>query len=178
MPVLKTLVEPEIKARFHRIAKTRRLSESELLRAVVLAVTGQANGTEQPIALDAENADLDRMTIRMPRFLMEAAKKRAKAKGMASSRWVVAMVQSNLLGQPVMNDAEVMELEATNRELAAIGRNLNQIAKAINAGSYDAERVQLDELAELRQVITENRDSIRALVRATQNAWQSDTGST
>lgn len=176
MPVLKTLVDPEIKASFRHMAKTHRLSESELLRAVVLAMTGQDKGTDQPIEPDAESADLDRITVRMPRFLMEAAKTRAKEKGMAPSRWIAALVQSNLIGRPVMNDAEVIELQANIRELAAIGRNLNQIAKAINGASYEVERVRLDKLAELSQAITENREAIRALVRASKNAWQSDTG--
>ncbi len=82
MPVLKTLAEPGTKARFRSMAKSRGLSESELLRAVILAVTGEDNGTDQPIEPDAEKADTARMTVRMPRFLMEGTRARAKSKGM------------------------------------------------------------------------------------------------
>lgn len=176
MPVLKTLVEPGTKARFRSMAKARGLSESELLRAVILAVTGEDNGTDQPIEPDAEKVDTARMTVRMPRFLMEGTKARAKSKGMAPSRWVTALVQSNLTRQPVMSDDELAGLLASNRELAAIGRNLNQIARALNEAFHETERVKLEKLAELRQVITENRLAVRALVRASQNAWESDDG--
>ena len=95
---------------------------------------------------------------------------------MAPSRWVTALVQSNLTRQPVMSDDELAGLLASNRELAAIGRNLNQIARALNEAFYETERVKLEKLAELRQVITENRLAVRALVRASQNAWEADDG--
>lgn len=176
MPVLKTLVEPGTKTRFRSMAKARGLSESELLRAVILAVTGEDNGTDEPIEPDAEKADTARMTVRMPRFLMEGASTRAKAKGMAPSRWVTALVQSHLTRQPVMTDDELAGLLASNRELAAIGRNINQIARALNEAFHESERVRLDKLAELRQAIAENRTAIRGLVRASQNAWEADDG--
>ena len=174
MPVLKTLVAAEIKSRFRNMAKVRGLSESELLRVVVLAVTGQEDHSEKPVAPDPEDADTDRMTVRMPRFLMNATKSRAAAKGMAPSRFVTALVQSNLTKQPVMTDAELAVLQGSARELAAIGRNINQMAKAINEAFYETERVRLNALAELSQAIKENRTAIRALVRASQNAWEVD----
>ena len=174
MPFLTTRVEPEIKTRFRTTAKVRGLSESELLRAAILAVTSQDKRTNQPLESGAGKYDLDRMTVRMPRFVKEATKKRAKAKGMAPSRWITALVQSNLTGQPVMADAELAELHASSRELAAIGRNINQIAKALNKGFYETERDRLDRLDALGKAITENRAAIRALVRACQNVWEAD----
>ncbi len=176
MPVLKTLVETETKTRFRNLAKTRGLSESELLRSVVLVVTDQDVAADQPIKPEAENSELERMTVRLPGFLMEAAKQRGKAKGMAASRWVAALVQANLTGKPVMTDKELAELQASNRELAAIGRNINQIAKALNEAFHETERVRLDTLAVLSQSISENRAAIRSLVRASQQAWEAENG--
>ncbi|WCF29588.1 plasmid mobilization relaxosome protein MobC [Xylella fastidiosa] len=179
MPVLKTVVEPETKTRFRSMAKARGLSESELLRAVVLAVTGQDTDTDTPLEpyAEAEKVDIDRMTVRMARFLLEGTKERARSKGMAPSRYVAALVQSNLTKQPVMTEEEIKVLLASNRELAAIGRNINQIAHVLNSANSafrETERVRLDKLAELHQVLVENRAAIRALVRASQNAWQAD----
>ena len=175
MPVLKTLVETETKTHFRKLAKTRGLSESELLRSVVLVVTGQ-EAINQPIEPEAENSELERMTVRLPGFLMEAAKQRGKSKGMAASRWVAALVQANLTGKPVMTDKELAMLQASNRELAAIGRNINQIAKALNEAFHETERVRLDTLTALSQSITENRAAIRSLVRASQQAWEAENG--
>ncbi len=175
MPVLKTLVNTETKTRFRNLAKTRGLSESELLRSVVLVVTRQ-DTADQPIKPDAQNTELERMTIRLPGFLMKAAKQRGKAKGMAASRWVVAMVQANLTGKPVMTDKELAVLQASDRELAAIGRNINQIAKVLNENFHETERVRLNTLTALSQSITKNRAAIRSLVRASQQAWETENG--
>jgi len=176
MPVLKTLVEPETKVRFRSMAKARGLSESELLRAVILAVTGEDDDIGQPIEPDAERADTARMTVRMPRFLIEATGAQAKIKGMAPSRYVAALVQSNLLRQPVMTDAELVGLWASNRELAAIGRNINQIARSLNEVFHETERVKLERLAELREAIARHEAAVRALVRASQKSWVADDG--
>lgn len=177
MSVLKTLVDERTKNRFRAAARERGLSESELLRSVVLVVTGDDDsGDAVPVEANGEAAELERMTLRMPRFLMEAAKARASVKRMAPSRWVAALVQSHLTGTPVMTADELATLQASSRELAAIGRNINQIAHALNTAFYETERVKLEILDQLREVIIRNRADIRALVRASQNAWRADNG--
>lgn len=92
---------------------------------------------------------------------------------MAPSRWIAALVQSNLTADPVMTGAELAVLQASARELAFIGRNLNQIAKTINAKMItDAEPATIEMLTALGAAIQENRAAIRALVRASQGAWE------
>lgn len=184
MMILKTTVAREVKARFRSVATARGMSESELLRAVILIVIGETDGDDHPVKPDAKKLDIARMTVRMPQFLMEAAKERAKSNGMAPSRWVTALVQSNLTRLPVMTSAELTELQKNTRELAAIGRNLNQIARAMNDAFMSrtmgevldqADQVQLDSLASLRLAIAENQEAIRALVRASYNVWEAET---
>jgi len=158
------------------MAKARGLSESELLRAVILAVTGEDADADQPIETDAGRADTERVRLRLPRFLMDGVRAKAKAKGMAPNRWVGALVQSNLLRQPVMTDTELAGLLASNRELAAVGRNINQIARALNEAFHETERVKIERLAQLRDAIVKQRAAVRALVRASQESWIADDG--
>jgi predicted DNA binding CopG/RHH family protein len=172
MPVLKTLVGPLLKTRFQSLASAQGLSESELLRQVVLNSLGENGSTVAPVDPDPKKSDTKRMTIRLARFLTEAVKLRAKSKSMAPSRWISALVQSNILKQPVMGDIELQGLRTSNRELAAIGRNINQIAKALNETFHERERVRLDRLAELGRAIEGNRLAIQSLVRASQNTWE------
>lgn len=175
MPVLKTLVEPETKIRFQAIAKARGLSESELLRALVLAFDQEGEVLDmQPVKPELDKLDQERITVRMPRFLMEAVNARGRLKGMAPSRFITAMIQSNLTKQPVMTGEELNALQATNRELVAIGRNLNQVAKSLNQAFHETERVRLDYLKELKQAINKNINEIRNLVRVSKNSWSAD----
>ncbi|KWF77594.1 hypothetical protein WL93_26650 [Burkholderia diffusa] len=172
---LKARVEPEIKAAFIRRAKMRRMTESELLRAVVMAEIGQGSTTPEPIEPEPEKSDTDRLTVRLAAFLLEAVKQRAKARGMAPSRWIAALVQSNVTALPVLTEAELAAVLAANRELAAIGRNINQIARSLNEAFHETERVRLDKLAELAAIIAGDRQTIRELVRASKQAWRADT---
>lgn len=65
MPVLKTLVETETKMRFQAMAKARGLSESELLRALVLAVDQEGGVLDmQPVKPELDKLDQERMTVR------------------------------------------------------------------------------------------------------------------
>ncbi|MBK7550040.1 MAG: plasmid mobilization relaxosome protein MobC [Rhodoferax sp.] len=178
MPVLKTIVGDATKQDFKDLCVKRGLSESEQLRSLVVAETQQALAQPSqgiaPIQLDGSNADLDRMTVRMPGFVMDGAKDRARNQGMAPSRWVAALVQSNLTAQPVMTDVEVEALLASNRELAAVGRNLSQVARAMNAFGHEVDRVHLEVLTELSAAVTSSRSEIRRLVRASRQAWGMD----
>jgi hypothetical protein len=168
-------VEEDHKKKFSRFAKKRGLTESELLRELVLIAIGESDDVlpfvEEPAA---ELVELERVTVRLPKFLIKSLQNRAKSKGMAQSRWISALVQSNVTGQPVMTDKDLVVLNASNRELAAIGRNINQIAKSLNRDFYDTEQVRLAKLEELSLAIAKTRDAIRALVKASQNAWESN----
>ncbi|MEY3201972.1 MAG: hypothetical protein RIR70_1522 [Pseudomonadota bacterium] len=171
MPTLIARVEPATKARFRAMATARGLTESELLRAVVLAVTGEDQPPAPATPATAEASEAGRLTVRLPRFLLDATKSRAQSQGMAPSRWVAALVQSNLASKPVLTAGELMELRASNRELAALGRNLNQIARALNESFHQTDRIKLETLDGLAQAIEHQRQTIRALVRASQQAW-------
>jgi hypothetical protein len=171
MPALTTLVDLSIKAAFKGHAKALSLSESDLLRVIVLDALGRAKKTPAIVPPNVEDAETDRMTVRMPAFLLKSVRKQAKAKSMSASRWVASLVQSTLMRDPVMSDVEIEALRASNRELAAIGRNLNQIARALNDNFNETDRLKLQLLDVLQESVKDNRAAIRGLVRASQKAW-------
>lgn len=165
-------IEPEYHARFGQRAKSHDMTESQLLRFLVLMAIDEPAG-EQPEALPTSSNDVvTRMTLRLPHSLHEAVKVRAKSKGMAPSRFVSALVKSNLSKQPVVSDAELAVLRASNRELAAIGRNINQIAKSLNEAFHETERVRLDKLEALKRSIEDNRTTIDNLINAVRKTWE------
>lgn len=169
---LKARVEPEIKGAFIQRARARRMTESQLLRAVVMAEIGHRLTVSATPSHG--NTSIQRVTVRLPSFLLDAVKGRARIFGMAPSRWIASLVQSNVTGLPVFTEAEISAVLAANRELAAIGRNINQIARNLNEAFPDIERGRLDKLAELTTVIASDRQAIRNLVRASNRAWDAD----
>ncbi len=176
MAALITYVDSDFKESFTKTAKARGFSVAELLRvAAQMVIEGQGENPA-PVAPVPESSELAPMTVWMPRFLKDASKERAQKKGMRPGPFVAALVQTHLMRSPVLSDCEIEALQASNRELAAIGRNINQIAKALNEDFYETERVRLEKLAELSESIAANRAAIRALVRSSQRAWGVDDG--
>lgn len=57
------------------------------------------------------------------------------------------------------------------RELQIIGRNLNQIARAMNRGEID-EPVVREDLSTFGKVATAMREATRALLKANTKAWE------
>jgi predicted DNA binding CopG/RHH family protein len=175
MPVLKTRVDLDTKIRFAGQAKRARLSESELLRVRVVDRLEPATEHAVPATSEPqESAAPDRMTVWLPAGLKEAVKTRARQRGMAPSRWMASLAQFNLTNVAALNEDEVSQLRTSNRELAAIGRNINQVARALNAPLQNKDRVPLRQLEQLAKAVEKNRAAIAGLIRGTKSAWQGD----
>lgn len=189
MTVLKTRVAPEFKVIFNNLAKAKGLTESQFLREVseaAVANMAAGAGVEQGLGIAAgavvelvpDNAATAQVTVRMAQFLLDGVKARAEAHEMSVSRWIAALVQSNLTNYPVVKDSDGLALEANERQLAALGRNLNQIAKSMNfansvqPGSFTKEWMPMNRLNHVEAAIESTRLVIRALVRTSGDVWR------
>jgi hypothetical protein len=92
---------------------------------------------------------------------------------MSATRWVASLVQSNLLKVPVMTSEELRILEHCTSELSAIGRNLNQVARVLNADFLDADKLKLELLEAIQSSVQQAQQAIRNLARATNQRWNS-----
>ncbi len=171
---LEAVVAPETKEAFEERAKKRGMTVPELLRRAVLAELGKPSPDMPATLATSEDSERTHIFARVPRAVKAEAAKRAAAKGFAISRWAGALIQSHLTHLPVMSGEELAALYQSNRELAAIGRNINQIARVLNEAFHETERVRLDVLAELAQSIKDNRAAIAVLERNSRNSWRAD----
>lgn len=191
MTKLYARVTPEFKAIFNKVAESKGLTESEFLRQVMRAAVADSvadAGIEQEpetaagavVELAPENAASAQVTIRMAQFLLDGVKARAKAHEMSTSRWIVSMIQSNLTRHPVVSAPQILALREHGRELAAIGRNLNQIARSmnfansINPGSFTKEWMPMNRLDEVIASIDAGMSIISVVVRTSKEVWSVD----
>ena len=75
------------------------------------------------------------------------------------------------MSAPVVTDAELVRLRESIRELNYIGRNINQIAKALNENFHETDRVNLATLKRLEATIDKNMDAIYEFIGAKNRAW-------
>lgn len=167
---IKTRVTDDIKANFIKLAENHGLTESELLR---LIITNALSNQEPQITPKEKDVDIEitELKIRLPKFLIEQAKAKAKTQGMATTRWIKSLVQSNLIQPPVLIDSAIMALKESDRELAAVGNNLNQIARRLNESVFKVELVRIEKLEEVRCEVKSVRSAIDELIIVSRNGW-------
>jgi len=167
---IRTRVTDQIKADFIKLAENHGLTESELLR---LLITNALSNQDQQLTPKEKGVDIEitELKIRLPKFLIEQAKAKEKTQGMATTRWIKSLVQSNLIQPPVLIDSAIIALKETDRELAAVGNNLNQIARKINESAFNIDIVKIEKLDEVKQAVKTVRAAIDELIKVSRNGW-------
>ena len=183
MPDIKYRVDNAEKARIVRAARRAGMTESDLLRAAVhrflALLRGKPVADREPVEAPGADADasafrLVQMKVGIPAFMIPELELRAKDHGQVQSRWISSLVQTRLMEKPVFRNEELLALLASNRELAAVGRNVNQMAKHLNASPSDIAEVRLELLHLMYGEIELLRKSILSLVAASNRAWGND----
>jgi len=106
------------------------------------------------------------------RLLLDA---RAEARGMRPATYVAVTTRSHLRRLAPLPKDELLALRRSIGELAAIGRNINQIAKAANDGGRLPGSVR-EEFRAMLKVCEALRDNTKKLLKANLTSWESGYG--
>jgi hypothetical protein len=112
-----------------------------------------------------------RLTIRLVAEDQLLLKARASARGMAAATYVSMLVRAHLRGLSPLPKQELMVLRRMVTELGAMGRNLNQIARAANQGGQVDGPTREDLMAVLRACMG-LRDHVAAFMQANLATWE------
>jgi hypothetical protein len=165
-------VTPEVKTLLRVLADREQITESALVRQLleVMLRRSAAEGLPKLEALEKVSRDA-RLSVRLApedRILLSG---RAAARGMASATYVSVLVRSHLRDLTPLPKEELSALKRTVAELGAIGRNLNQIARAANQGGKPSGPGRED-LRSMLKVAEALRDHVKALLLANQDSWK------
>ena len=90
---------------------------------------------------------------------------------MRSATYVSVLIRSHLRQLAPLPKDELLALKRSIAELAAIGRNINQIAKAVNEGGRAPGSVR-EEFRAMLKICEALRDNTKALLKANEISWQ------
>jgi hypothetical protein len=179
--ILKARVSPQTKLQAKAIANRELLTEAAWLKRLVMreiravelsgaAISGahgadvsdqasrDSKGAPRPVYVRFRNED---------RLLLEA---RAAARGMRPATYISVLTRSHLRALTPLPKDELLALKRSIAELASIGRNINQIAKAANEGSRLPGSVR-DEFRAMLKIGEALRANIKALLKANVVSW-------
>lgn len=112
-----------------------------------------------------------RLELNLTTSELAALKKMAGHEGYVPTKWVVAMVRTKLTGLPQVGQLELETLARSNQQLLALGRNLNQIAKVLNASPENRSAFRAEVITELSRVIQVHTKKVSDLLRGTVERW-------
>lgn len=183
--VLKARVSPELKSQVKAVAERALLTESAWLkRLIIREIRSDRTATEElersrPGGVRKRKQNTHRpggcgspMLVRLrrdDRLLLDA---RAEARGMRPATYASVLLRAHLRELTPLPKAELLALKRTIGELAAIGRNLNQIAKTANEGSR-LPGSSREEFRAMLKVCEALRDNTKALLKANLASWES-----
>lgn len=117
----------------------------------------------------SDNEPKVRFEILLTQSEKAAIEERAELEHCSQRRWVVDAIRAGLTKEPQFGMKEIDALGDSNYQLLAIGRNLNQVAKAMNEGRRDS--VTIDSIEQLRQIIDAHTDKVSGAIRASLERW-------
>ena len=172
VPFVAARVTPEMKTLLRALAEREQITESALVRQLleVMLRRSAIEGFPKVDALEKVSRDA-RLTVRLEPDDRILLCQRAGARGMRSATYVSVLVRSHLRNLAPLPKEELTALKRSVAELGAIGRNLNQIARAANQGGKPSGPGRED-LRSMLKVAEALRDHVKALLQANQNSWE------
>ena len=164
-------VSAETKTLLQGIAAREQITESALVRQLLETLV-RTSTTANPASGESDDTELraERMSIRLSPDDRLLLRDRATSRGMPSATYVAVLVRSHLRKLTPLPTEELAALKRSIAELGTMGRNLNQIARALNADGWTDASGRHD-LELMLKIAVGLRDHVRALLIANETSW-------
>jgi hypothetical protein len=172
-PCLQCRVDPQLKSRLRALAVGRGLTESAVLKRLVIAAVGMAPASDARGLASEPVGPRARVYVRLRRSDHAQLRERAASRGLAAATYVSMLVRTHLRNVPPLPDRELAELRNAAGALGAVGRNLNQIAHV----AHQTGRVEGLTTADLRAMLAafeRLRVHFKGLIEANIASWETD----
>ena len=163
----------EQKKRWKAYCKRHGKSESDMLEFLIEKGSGgEFCFSEDEGAVQNIFSGANQINIRLDDFGYQKLLSRMEVEGFRNkTRWVSAVVRHALTGEPVLNEIELIELRRAIRELGALGRNLNQIARAINIDFRESDKINQESIKALASGVDKIKIAVVGLVNRSLQRW-------
>lgn len=176
-PCIQCRIDPELKSRLRAIAVERGLTESAVLKRLVIGAIGVVPTSETKLLAIEPIRPRARVYVRLRPGDHALLRERAARRELASATYVAMLVRNHLRLAPPLPDRELAELRRAAGALGAVGRNLNQIARV----AHQTGRVEGLKTADLRAILAAFeglRAHFKRLIGANIASWETDDAKT
>jgi predicted DNA binding CopG/RHH family protein len=165
-------VSSETKAVLRKMAEREGITESALVKQILGSVLRTSALGEVPTSPTEPRGNREaRLTVRLSLEDVRLLKERAEGRSLAWGTYAAVALRFHLRQVAPLPKEELLALKRGIAELSAIGRNLNQIARATTSGERVSPPGRQETIAMLK-IAEALRDHIKALVKANTAAWR------
>lgn len=159
-----------LKSRWVLHCRSNGQSPSDAMRNVIQHLTRSSDETSHfEVDSQVPDATRARVELRMTESEHSAATRIAEQAGISTNRWIADLVRAYITRQPQFGMHELQMIGESNTQLRAIGRNLNQIALAMNRSGHGDEVSDL--IARLNEKINEHTEMTNSIIRSNLDRW-------
>ena len=171
---LSVRLDCDLKQRWQALCLRQGSTPSDGLRQIIVRLLNGSATNTSPAPSTHEQPDTSRRRLELRLTETEYARIEALAlqQGMSANRWVIHLIRANLSGEPQFGMTELRTLGESNSRLLAIGRNLNQIARHMNAGRALETVVTAERIDTLTRHIKTHTARVADIMRANIDRWR------
>lgn len=182
MGIIRFRCSDDLVARLDAAAERSGVKAAELSRAILermlsqleaRAGTGPANDHDPTDASDSRIYEerSERLYTRLTPSEYRAVEAKANVMGMTPYTWTARLIRAHLIKAPQLSQDETRVLREATRELSYVGRNLNQVAHALNMTMNAHEKATKELIDGINTKVDEMRDSIKSVLDQNLNRW-------
>ncbi len=126
----------------------------------------------RPIAAEQPEKISVRKKVGLTRSEADRIEEIAAAEGFSSAKWIVALIRAQLTKTAQFGQSELEALTESSLRLVQIGRNLNQIARALNMFPDERHLYRVEMIEALSRVISEHTKHVSHQITANIARWR------
>jgi hypothetical protein len=170
-PCIQCRIDPQLKLRLQALAIERGLTESAVLKRLVIGAVGMAPVNDASVLAVEPIGPRARVYVRLRPDDHALLRERASGRALASATYVSMLVRSHLRGVSPLPDRELCELRHAAGALGAVGRNLNQIARVAHQ-TGQVEGLTTADLRAMLAAFERLRVHFKGLIEANIASWE------
>lgn len=180
MPTIGAAVDAETKERFGEAARMRNLTPSKLAGALITEFLNRERNesayavtrtTFQGLAPVRSAAKTEQVHVRLEPYYYAELGRVAAQRNWYRATYLANLLTAHIDQRPVLCQAEIDGLRPIARYLADMGRNINQVAKKLNASMEHMHLATAMDLNLVRALLDLERNAVAELIRANVKGW-------
>lgn len=152
-----------------------RVSLSDGIRQILCKTLTSGASTPELVHFNHESTGRIRLNVRLMDAEYEAILKRVGADGFTSAnRWIVSLIRANLQKEPEFGETGLDALYESNRLLAPLARNLNQLTRDVRQYGIQVSAYRFIVLENLQTALTAHIKVVGTVISRNVGRWRTE----